>query len=160
MPTIRATGNGAALSACADPDAIRSPSTANRSRSCREIGLGRSAFTATTDATLLAAELPSPELTGLASPPSLQSVVGQVLHTAAPEVGRFVCSDPSLTRLMQNNFEKLCQAMYRLDVSETKFDQVMQDKPLGEIPYAIADLVIEREMQKVRTRIMYKRGEI
>jgi hypothetical protein len=62
--------------------------------------------------------------------------------------------------LMQNNFDKLCQAMYRLDVSERKFDQVMHSDELENIPYDIADLVIEREMQKVRTRIMYKRGEL
>jgi hypothetical protein len=65
-----------------------------------------------------------------------------------------------IAHLMQNNFEKLCQAMYRLDVSEAKFDQVMNAKSIGEIPYAVADLVIEREMQKVRTRIMHKRGEL
>jgi hypothetical protein len=65
-----------------------------------------------------------------------------------------------IAHLIQNNFEKLCQAMYRLDVSEAKFDRVMNEKPVEEIPYAIADLVIEREMQKVRTRIMYKRGEL
>jgi len=65
-----------------------------------------------------------------------------------------------IAHLMQNNFEKLCQAMYRLDVSEVKFHQVMTEKPTGEIPSSLADLVIEREMQKVRTRIMYKRGEL
>ena len=65
-----------------------------------------------------------------------------------------------IAHLMQDNFERLCQAMYRLDVSETKFDQVMNEKPVEEIPYAVADLVIEREMQKVRTRIMHKRGEL
>ena len=65
-----------------------------------------------------------------------------------------------IAHLMQNNFEKLCQAMYRLDVSEAKFDRVMHQLPLEEIPFAISDLVIEREMQKVRTRMMYKRGEL
>jgi len=65
-----------------------------------------------------------------------------------------------VAHLMKNNFEKLCQAMYRLDVSEAKFDRVMNEKPMAEIPYAVADLVIEREMQKVRTRIMHKRGEL
>ena len=65
-----------------------------------------------------------------------------------------------ISHLMQDNFERLCQAMYRLDVSETKFDQVMNEKPVEEIPYAVADLVIEREMQKVRTRMMHKRGEL
>ena len=65
-----------------------------------------------------------------------------------------------VAHLMQNNFEKLCQAMYRLDVSESKFDRAMNENPVEEIPYAIADLVIEREMQKVRTRIMHKKGEL
>jgi len=65
-----------------------------------------------------------------------------------------------IAHMMQNNFEKLCQAMYRLDVSEVKFDQAMNKKSIEEIPFAVADLVIEREMQKVRTRIMHKRKEL
>ena len=65
-----------------------------------------------------------------------------------------------IRHMMQDHFEKLCQAMYRLDVSEAKFDQVMNEKTPEEIPHAVADLIIEREMQKVRTRIMHKRGEI
>jgi hypothetical protein len=65
-----------------------------------------------------------------------------------------------ITHLIEHNFEKLCQAMYRLDVSETKFHQVMTEQPFEKIPSSIADLVIEREMQKVRTRMMHKRGEL
>ena len=65
-----------------------------------------------------------------------------------------------IAHLMEHNFERLCQAMYRLDVSETRFDRVMKETPLTDIPYAIADLVIERELQKVRTRMMYKRKEL
>ena len=65
-----------------------------------------------------------------------------------------------IARLMEDNFERLCQTMYRLDVSEAKFDEAMNLRPLEEIPFALADLVIEREMQKVRTRMLYKRGEL
>lgn len=42
------------------------------------------------------------ELSGLASPPTKHSAVGRVFHSASPLVGRFECSDPSLTRLMRN----------------------------------------------------------
>ncbi len=42
------------------------------------------------------------EVTGLAHPPTTNAVVGQVFHSAAPEVGRFECSDSSLNRLMRN----------------------------------------------------------
>jgi hypothetical protein len=62
--------------------------------------------------------------------------------------------------LLLHNFEKLCQAMYRLDVSERKFDEVMTRSAPEDLPGDIADLVIEREMQKVRTRILYKRKEL
>ena len=65
-----------------------------------------------------------------------------------------------IAHLMESNFEKLCQAMYRLDVSEARFDRAMNENAIHDIPFAIADLVIEREMQKVRTRIMHKKGEL
>ncbi len=65
-----------------------------------------------------------------------------------------------IAHLMEHNFEKLCQAMYRLDVSERKFDEVLTREAPEKIPFSLADLVIEREMQKVRTRIMYKRKEL
>jgi hypothetical protein len=65
-----------------------------------------------------------------------------------------------IAHLIEHNFEKLCQAMYRLDVSEAKFHRVMNEMPFDEIPLSIADLVIEREMEKIATRIKYKKGEL
>jgi hypothetical protein len=65
-----------------------------------------------------------------------------------------------IAKMLENNFERLCQAMYRLDVSEIKFHQVLHEKPSGEIPFSLADLVIERELQKVKTRMMYRRKEL
>lgn len=65
-----------------------------------------------------------------------------------------------IAKLLEKNFERLCQAMYRLDVSETKFHQVLHEKTAEEIPYGIADLVIERELQKIKTRMMYRKKEL
>jgi len=42
------------------------------------------------------------EVTGLAAAPETNALVGRVFHSAAPVVGRFECSDPALTRLMEN----------------------------------------------------------
>ena len=42
------------------------------------------------------------ELSGLAARPTTNSVFGRVFHSAAPQVGRFDCSDPSLAQLMRN----------------------------------------------------------
>lgn len=65
-----------------------------------------------------------------------------------------------IQHLLDTNFEKLCQAMYRLDVSEAKFDKVLTEIPKDEVSSVIADLVIEREIQKVKTRMLYKNNKL
>jgi hypothetical protein len=62
--------------------------------------------------------------------------------------------------LLMNNFEKLCNAMYRLDVSENKFHEALTGSDPSEISAKLADLVIERELQKVKTRELYRRKEL
>ncbi len=42
------------------------------------------------------------EVTGLSSKPPLDSLVGRVANSSAPEVGSFECSDPMVNRLWQN----------------------------------------------------------
>ena len=65
-----------------------------------------------------------------------------------------------IDHLLQTNFEKLCNAMYRLDVSEKKFHEVLSGPDPAEIGSKLADLVIERELQKVKTRELYRRKEL
>lgn len=62
--------------------------------------------------------------------------------------------------MLENQFEKLCNAMYRLDVSEKKFHEVLTGKDPEEVVPSLADLVIEREMQKIKTRILYKNKKL
>jgi hypothetical protein len=57
--------------------------------------------------------------------------------------------------LLQHEFEKLCSLMYRHDVNERLFDQALMLENDEERAKAIARLVIEREMQKAKTRKMY-----
>jgi hypothetical protein len=59
--------------------------------------------------------------------------------------------------LMENDMHRLLNAMYRLDVSEIKFHEAMQSMSREEAALRIADLIIEREMQKVKTRLHYKK---
>ena len=42
------------------------------------------------------------ELTGLRHRPRLGSLVAKVIHSAAPEAGRFECSNPAINQLMRN----------------------------------------------------------
>lgn len=59
--------------------------------------------------------------------------------------------------LMEKDMHRLLNAMYRLDVSEIKFHEAMQSMSREEAALRIADLIIEREMQKVKTRLHYKK---
>ncbi len=58
---------------------------------------------------------------------------------------------------LEADFEKLCNIIYRHDVSEEKFNEALQGDNIFEQAGRIADLVIEREMQKVETRRAYRK---
>lgn len=58
--------------------------------------------------------------------------------------------------LLLNETETLMQLLYRMDVPEKKFHTAMQLHPLTKIGDEIANLVIERELQKVITRRKYR----
>ncbi len=58
-----------------------------------------------------------------------------------------------ITYLLEKDFERLLQAMYRIDVSEDKFKAVFsKDENIAE---AITKLVLERELEKVAIRKKY-----
>ncbi len=59
--------------------------------------------------------------------------------------------------LMEHDMHRLVNAMYRLDVSEAKFNEAMESESKEEAAIRVADLIIEREMQKVKTRLHYKK---
>lgn len=62
--------------------------------------------------------------------------------------------------MLDNEFEKLCNAMYRLDVSEKLFHQALTENPKEIVPSLLAELVIEREIKKVETRKLYRDGKL
>ncbi len=57
---------------------------------------------------------------------------------------------------METDMEGFLQALYRIDISEKKAMQALSNQT--ELPPAVslADLVIEREIQKINTRRWYK----
>lgn len=61
-----------------------------------------------------------------------------------------------VAELLEHNFEKLCNMIYRHDVKEEKFHEALGSGTIAEQSAQIADLVLDREMEKVRTRQAYK----
>ena len=62
--------------------------------------------------------------------------------------------------LLDHEFERLLQAMYRMDVSEPAFKEALTLPTGPEIVERLTDLVLEREMQKVATRRLYASAKI
>ena len=58
--------------------------------------------------------------------------------------------------LLDNEFERLLNAMYRLDINEDKFKIALSGMGTKAISEEITDLIISREIQKLKTRIKYR----
>ena len=57
--------------------------------------------------------------------------------------------------LMRHDFEGLMTAMYQIDVSEQRFTEAVE-RPPGEQPArAVAELILERELEKMESRKRY-----
>lgn len=82
---------------------------------------------------------------------------GEPLHDALSDTGGLEELKKLLTKqiafLLDRQFERLLQAMYRIDINEQEFRAVLT----GEAPVAeaLAELVLQRELKKVETRRLY-----
>jgi hypothetical protein len=61
--------------------------------------------------------------------------------------------------LINDDFEKLVQFLYRLDIDEKKLRNILEINEGRDAGEMIADLVIERQIQKIKSRREFKRDE-
>jgi hypothetical protein len=59
--------------------------------------------------------------------------------------------------LLDHHFEKLLQILYRIDVPEEKAKTALSEKSDRKPSEILADLIIERQSEKARTRIEYQK---
>ena len=62
---------------------------------------------------------------------------------------------PFIQTLLNDEFEKLLQLMYRIDIPESGFNQALGQANPGDIAPQIARLVIDRQLQKIKIREKY-----
>jgi len=67
--------------------------------------------------------------------------------------------EQTINDLIQHNFERLVQLLYRIDVNEKKLKQLLNAYPQTDAATIIAELIIERQLQKLQTRKQFKRNE-
>jgi hypothetical protein len=64
-----------------------------------------------------------------------------------------------IQNLLEHNFAKLTNMIYRHDVNEAKFNRALEEPSLKLQANAIARLVVERELQKIETRKKYSNNK-
>ena len=57
-----------------------------------------------------------------------------------------------VTQLIDHHFERLVFLLYRVDVDETRMRAVLEQQQGKDAAGLIADLIIERQLQKIKTR--------
>ncbi len=62
--------------------------------------------------------------------------------------------------LMSTDFGRFVNSMYRIDVDESKVSEVLYSKDKENIPSRLADLIIERQIQRIKTQLLYKEGKL
>jgi hypothetical protein len=62
-----------------------------------------------------------------------------------------------INQLINTDFEKLASILYRIDVSEKKLKRLLSDNPDTIAGLLIADLVIERLIEKKKSREKFRR---
>jgi hypothetical protein len=58
--------------------------------------------------------------------------------------------------LIENDFMNLVNILYRIDVSESKLKETLNSQPGKDAGHLIADLIIERQVQKIESRDQFK----
>jgi hypothetical protein len=61
-----------------------------------------------------------------------------------------------LNTLIRDDFNALLQLLYRIDINETRLRRLLQEKSGEDAGKIIAQLIIERQWQKIQTRRQYK----
>ena len=85
----------------------------------------------------------SPDQTGIESYDSLKEYLTQ-----------------KVAELMDNDFERFLNSLYRIDINERKIKEVLIDKNILSIPGKITDLIIERQIERIKYQRMYKEGKL
>lgn len=61
-----------------------------------------------------------------------------------------------LNQLINQDFSILLQLLYRIDINEKKIRLLLEKNPTEDSASIIADLIIERQLQKIASRKLFK----
>ena len=64
-----------------------------------------------------------------------------------------------INHCINHDFEKLVSLLYRIDVNENKMRQLLEQKEGENAAGLIADMIIERQLQKIKSRQQFRQRD-
>ncbi|MHB9041008.1 MAG: hypothetical protein ACYC4T_10195 [Melioribacteraceae bacterium] len=64
-----------------------------------------------------------------------------------------------VTELISRDYDRFLNNLYRIDVNEKKVSQILHLKDRTTISEKLADLIIERQLLRVKTQMLYREGK-
>lgn len=65
----------------------------------------------------------------------------------------------AINEMILSDFDKLVMLLYRLDINETKLRKILHENPSNDAGNIIADLIIERQLQKIKSRQQFSQRD-
>jgi len=65
-----------------------------------------------------------------------------------------------IAKMFDTNYEKLLNALYLIDLDETRLHKLFAGKNREFIPTALAEMIIERQMEKIMWRKKHREGKL
>src|SRR6186997_1217665 len=84
----------------------------------------------------------------------LEVIVNEKDHSFAKQI-----LAEKIDHLINNDFQKLVSILYRMDVSETKLKQLLNENPGTNAALIITDLMIERQEQRMISRQQFRKKD-
>lgn len=84
--------------------------------------------------------------------------LGISLKAGDDSFGKRALAD-KINDLVNTQFQKLVSILYRMDVSEPKLKQLLSDNPGTDAGLIIAELMIERQKEKIRSRQQFSKRD-
>ena|SRR5919205_809827 len=64
-----------------------------------------------------------------------------------------------INHLLQYDFQKLVYLLYRVDINEKVLKNLLQNNPKTDAAVIITNLIIQRQQEKLKTKMQFKRDE-
>ena len=65
-----------------------------------------------------------------------------------------------VTELLSKDRDRFLHNLYQIDVNENKVGEIFRSKDKTAIPEKLADLIIERQLLRIKTQMLYREGKL